>query len=238
MNARVLRSAFAPLALTLLAGTTLARGPEPVQGYYRFPTVHGDTIVFSSENDLWKVNVAGGQATRLTTYQSNAAYARFSPDGKWLAFTSGYEGNNDVSVIRTDCLEWKLPSDEYMQHWNLLLRDWILFSASIRDASFWNSSLDGKLRRSVDFSCRHQPGFSDFNECVSFLEWPNVEYREERNYRHVVQRSVSAVLWNGNLQLWRLHWIIHDLLPRVHFGDLQRTDAFPRPNPSLFERQT
>jgi hypothetical protein len=114
-----------------------------------------------------------------------------------------------------------------MQHRNLLLRDWSLYVDSSRDTSLWNSSLDGKLRRIVDFSCRRQPSFCDFDKCVSQLEWPNAEYREERNYRHIVQRSIPSVLWNGNLQLWRLHWIIHELLPRVHDGDLQRTNAFP-----------
>lgn len=90
---------LAPWLLALAAGAAAAQAPESVEGYYRFPTIHNQTIVFASEGDLWKVPAAGGQATRLTSYQSNATYARFSPDGKWLAFTSNFEGNNDVCVM-------------------------------------------------------------------------------------------------------------------------------------------
>lgn len=36
-------------------------------GYYRFPTIHDDTVVFVSEDDLWTVSAQGGVARRLTS---------------------------------------------------------------------------------------------------------------------------------------------------------------------------
>lgn len=36
-------------------------------GYFTFPTVHNDTVVFVSEDDLWSVPLSGGLARRLTT---------------------------------------------------------------------------------------------------------------------------------------------------------------------------
>ena len=53
----------------------------------RFPDVHGDTIAFSHGGDLWTVPAAGGTARRLTTGDGLELFPRFSPDGKWIAFT-------------------------------------------------------------------------------------------------------------------------------------------------------
>ena len=59
---------------------------EP-SGYYRHPTVSGDTVVFVCEDDLWAVDVAGGRARRLTANPGRITFPSFSPDGKSLLFT-------------------------------------------------------------------------------------------------------------------------------------------------------
>lgn len=69
------------------------------EGYLRQPDLHGDTIVFSAEGDLWTVPASGGAARRLTTHPGTDAFARFSPDGKLVAFTAAYDGNADVYVV-------------------------------------------------------------------------------------------------------------------------------------------
>ena len=69
------------------------------RGYYRFPAIHGDTIVFTSEGDLWEVGVEGGVARRLTTHLGEETNAAFSPDGKTIAFTASYEGPREVYTI-------------------------------------------------------------------------------------------------------------------------------------------
>jgi len=65
----------------------------------RFPTIYGSTVVFTYAGDLWTTQVDGGIARRLTSFPASEQYARFSPDGKWIAFTGAYEGNPDVYVI-------------------------------------------------------------------------------------------------------------------------------------------
>jgi tricorn protease len=65
----------------------------------RYPTLHGNTVVFVAHDSLWAVPRAGGMATRLTAEAGREVMPRFSPDGRWIAFTGEYQGNRDVYVI-------------------------------------------------------------------------------------------------------------------------------------------
>ena len=68
-------------------------------GYYRFPTIHQDTIVFVSEDDLWSVARQGGVARRLTSNLGEINYPALSPDGAWLAFVGRDEGAPEVYLM-------------------------------------------------------------------------------------------------------------------------------------------
>ncbi|MBD3161117.1 MAG: hypothetical protein GF346_02985 [Candidatus Eisenbacteria bacterium] len=80
--------------LLLLAGAAEAR-----PGYYRFPDIHGDRIVFNAEGDLWTSHVDGTEVRRITTHAGDELYPRFSPDGEWIAFAGDYDGNRDLYLI-------------------------------------------------------------------------------------------------------------------------------------------
>ena len=73
-----------------------------VLGYYRTPAIHGNTVVFTAEGDLWRVSAQGGSAQRLTSHPSTETYPAISPDGKRVAFTAAYEGPNEVYVMPID----------------------------------------------------------------------------------------------------------------------------------------
>ncbi len=72
---------------------------SPISGYYRFPAIHQETIVFVAEDDLWEVAAEGGVARRLTTNLSTVAHPYFSPDGQWIAFSGAEEGPQEVCVM-------------------------------------------------------------------------------------------------------------------------------------------
>ncbi|OIP32471.1 MAG: hypothetical protein AUK47_20505 [Deltaproteobacteria bacterium CG2_30_63_29] len=67
--------------------------------YFRFPTIHGDNVVFVCEDDLWSVSATGGIARRLTVGLGEVSYPSLSPDGKHLAFSSNDEGATEVFVM-------------------------------------------------------------------------------------------------------------------------------------------
>lgn len=84
------------LIFTLVIGQPLA---AQQQGYYRYPAIHGDEIVFTAEGDLWKFSIRASETVRLTTNHGIESHASISPDGRWIAFVGQYEGPSEVYVI-------------------------------------------------------------------------------------------------------------------------------------------
>src|SRR5690242_12484536 len=86
------------LLLLLLTLVSLLSG-QANQGYYRFPAISGNTVVFTAEGDLWQVGAEGGLARRLTSHPGEETNAHFSPDGKTLAYSANYEGPTEVYTM-------------------------------------------------------------------------------------------------------------------------------------------
>ncbi|HXH60572.1 MAG TPA: hypothetical protein VNI20_04375, partial [Fimbriimonadaceae bacterium] len=68
----------------------------------RYPDIYGDKIVFTYASDLWLVTTKGGIARRLTSHPGTEFRAKFSPDGKWIAFSGQYDGDYDVYVMPSE----------------------------------------------------------------------------------------------------------------------------------------
>lgn len=76
--------------LSLALGIVLA-APQAAPSFARFPDLHGDRVVFTSEGDLWVGDLKSGTAKRLTSDPGVERNASFSPDGKSLAFEGEYD---------------------------------------------------------------------------------------------------------------------------------------------------
>ncbi len=62
----------------------------------------GETVCFVYMDDLWSVPFAGGDAKRLTSTEGKEMEPVYSPDGKWIAFQSTFEGYPASYIIPSD----------------------------------------------------------------------------------------------------------------------------------------
>lgn len=90
------------LAILLVAALSLNLFAESPKGYYRFPALSADKIIFTAEGDLWKVDIRGGIAQRLTSHLGAESNAAVSPDGNLIAFSAQYEGPTEVYTMPVD----------------------------------------------------------------------------------------------------------------------------------------
>ena len=72
-----------------------APSAEPIR-FMRDPHVAGNLIVFSYQGDIWVATRDGTDPRRLTNHLARDVAPRFSPDGRWVAFSSDRFGNYDV----------------------------------------------------------------------------------------------------------------------------------------------
>jgi tricorn protease len=89
------------MLLVLLGTTGLSFAAEETPLLVQAPTMSQTQIVFVYGGYLWSVSREGGEARQLTT-GGHEAGPKFSPDGKWIAFTGQYDGNIDAYVMPAD----------------------------------------------------------------------------------------------------------------------------------------
>ena len=88
------------VVLLLAVGGTATVPMAAPTGYYRYPALYGDTLVFAAEGDLWQWQIdSSAPARRLTTHLEEESHPAISPDGSTLAFTGRYEGASEVYTM-------------------------------------------------------------------------------------------------------------------------------------------
>ncbi|HEY0728133.1 MAG TPA: S41 family peptidase, partial [Pyrinomonadaceae bacterium] len=86
---------FAAAMLLIASVSAFAREARLV----RYPHYHNGRVVFTYLADIWTADENGQNVQRLTVNRARDVYGRFSPDGKWIAFSSDRNGNLDVFLI-------------------------------------------------------------------------------------------------------------------------------------------
>ncbi|MBQ6577926.1 MAG: PD40 domain-containing protein [Bacteroidales bacterium] len=92
----MLRSVFTSVAIAAALALSANAQENGEARLLRFPATNGREVVFSYAGDLWTVPISGGEAKRLTSHVGYEMFARYSPDGKTIAFTGEYDGNREV----------------------------------------------------------------------------------------------------------------------------------------------
>ena len=65
----------------------------------RYMDVSDTQITFVYGGDIWIMPKTGGMAVQVTHSPGEESWPRFSPDGKFIAYSASYNGNRDVYVM-------------------------------------------------------------------------------------------------------------------------------------------
>ncbi|HZU35783.1 MAG TPA: MdsD protein, partial [Gemmataceae bacterium] len=163
----------------------------------RHPDYHEGKIVFSYLGDLWIVKEDGSEPRRLTVHTAREEHPRFSPDGKWIAFSSDRYGNNDVFVMPAEGgparrLTYHSASDTVVG-WSRDSKRVLFSSARGRVypgiPSLYEVPLDGGLEQPLPTDWGYWGSYSPDGKQFAFNRHPMVWSR--KHYRG----SYAADLW-------------------------------------------
>lgn len=109
----------------------------------RSPSVKNDRIVFAYGGDVWMADRDGSHPQRLTVNPGVETNPMLSPDGKWIAFSGNYDGNDDIYVMpSTGGTPKRLtfhPAADVMRSWDG--NDEIVFASSRQQWHFLMQNL-------------------------------------------------------------------------------------------------
>lgn len=72
----------------------------------------GQKIIFELLGDLYELPISGGEAKRITEGMAFDSQPRYSPDGKWIAYISDHDGNDNLWIAKADGSEPRQLSKE------------------------------------------------------------------------------------------------------------------------------
>lgn len=200
------------ISLFILGVFSFFTGSAQNAGFLTWPAISpdGQTIVFSFEGDLWKVSASGGTATRLTGMQGNETNARYSPDGKWIAFSARQTGNADIYVMPAEGgeirqLTWHSVNDN-MESWSWDSRSLYFSSGRYNSIAGYKLSADGGTPvrvltdhfYSFDHNIFEHPSSGDiyFNDT-----WESANQLQRKGYKGPFNPDVQS--WNPSTKKYK-----------------------------------
>ncbi|HEV2990625.1 MAG TPA: hypothetical protein VG759_19470, partial [Candidatus Angelobacter sp.] len=163
----------------------------------RHPNYHNGKVTFSYLGDIWVANEDGSNVQRLTVHRAREIYPRFSPDGKWIAFSSNRYGNYDVFVMSAEGGAAKQltfhSAADLVVNWTSDSKK-VLFQSS-RGLMYpgipnlYQVSVEGGLEQPVPTDWGYWGGYSPDGAKLVFNRHPMVWWRQ--HYRG----SYAADLW-------------------------------------------
>ena len=157
----------------------------------RFADISKDKVVLAYAGDLWIASREGGAARRLTSHVGDELFPKFSPDGKWIAFTGEYDGNPDVYVMPSEGGEPKRltfhPSNDMVLGWtpdgkNILFRSNRFSTPLGRSSKLFLISPQGGTPKALPVPRGDLTSFSPDGTKIAYLE-TSQEFRTWKRYR-------------------------------------------------------
>jgi len=188
------------LALTVILTASVNSNSQGTR-LLRTPTVSADQIAFAYAQNIWAVPRSGGAARRITSFQGDTTNPRFSPDGKWIAFSGEYAGNMDVYVVAANGgepkrLTWH-PGGDLVQGWTPDGRS-VMFASGRASWTpggaprFWTVPVAGGVEEPMPIPRGFQGKISPDGSKIAYRmnnSWDD----ERRNYRGGQNRPVWIV---------------------------------------------
>jgi len=186
MPAKLLfRFAIGRLAAVLLfAAPVSLRGQSDSPLLLRQPALSATDICFTFAGDIWIVSRTGGAARRLSASPGTETDCKFSPDGRWVAYTSTANGNADAYVIAATGgiprrLTWN-PANDVVRGWTpdgkviyMSDRKGIAITSALGAPRLFVQAVDGVMPEQIDLPTVWDGSFSPDTKRLAYMPYPN-----------------------------------------------------------------
>ena len=211
------------ILLDLVAAFAVAqpvRTEMPDARMLRFPDVSAERIVFVYAGDLWIVPKDGGLARKLSSPKGQELFPKFSPDGRFIAFSGNYDGNTDIYLMPA---EGGTPerlthhsADDLVVEWypdgtDILYRSRMI-SPSRRFNRFFKQPLEGGMAETLPLPYGELASFSPDGSRIAF-QLISREFRTWKRYRGGMASDIWLYDFTNNTS--------------EKFTDFEGTDAVP-----------